>query len=179
MAPLDEKKELFLVLRAQTGDIGAFDELFRANQTRLFRYIRNLVGERDLAEDVLQDVFLIIYRKIGWLNEPKLFRAWMYRIATREAFRVLKKRARWREETLDDDVFKNIPVPEQKPAPFDVSMLAKVSPASRAVMMLHYLEDLTLKETADVLDISVGTVKSRLAYGLRILRGRMDPGEAR
>jgi RNA polymerase sigma-70 factor, ECF subfamily len=178
MDALDEKKrELFLVLRAQTGDITALDDLLRAVQSRFFRYILNLAANRELAEDILQDVFLIIYRKIGWLNDPQLFRSWVYRIATRETFRVLRKRARWSEAALDDEMLQNIAAPEVKTGEFDLSMLKSVSAASRAVMMLHYLEDLTLKETADVLDISVGTAKSRLAYGLRILRGQI--GEAK
>ena len=170
---VDKTSETFLVLRCQSGDREAFDLLFRSIQAGLWRYISNLAGEPGLADDVLQDVFLIIYRKIGWLNDPDLLRPWVYRIATRETFRVLKKRSRWREEPFDETTIATLAAPEVG-VDLDVKVLESVSPSSRAVLMLHYLEDLSLKETAEVLDISLGTVKSRLAYGLKTLRLRQD-----
>jgi RNA polymerase sigma-70 factor, ECF subfamily len=175
MDPFKEKKhELFLVLRAQTGDRAAFDELFIAVQSRFFRYIRHLVGDRELAEDILQEVFLIVYRKIKWLDDPKLFRAWTYRIASREAFRHIKNK-RLRPST-DEDVFATIPV-EEPDELFDKELLdrlpelvARLSPESRTAIVLHYLDEFSLRETAEILDISVGTAKSRVAYGLKVLR---------
>lgn len=176
---INPTKEIFLVLRSQSGDKQAFDELLRSVQTRLWRYISGLVGEPQLAEDILQEVFLILYRKIGWLNDPKLFRAWTYRIASRESFRYLKKEARWREQIRDEEILYQIPTVESGPE-YDSDLIAKipellaeVSPASRAVLILHYLEELTLSETAEILDISLGTAKSRLAYGLVNLRRRV------
>lgn len=165
--------EVFLVLRCQAGDREAFDELLRSIQTRLSRYIANLTRGSDLTDDILQEVFLIIYRKIGWLNDPQLFHPWVYRIATREAVRALKKRSKWREEKLDETVTECVAAPAAK-TELDISMLDRVSHASRAVLALHYLEEFSLVETADVLDISVGTVKSRLAYGLKQLRGQVN-----
>lgn len=175
---VDKTSETLLVLRCQSGDREAFDLLFRSIQARLWRYISNLSGGTGIADDVMQDVFLIIYRKIGWLNDPDLFRPWVYRIATRETFRVLKKRSRWREEPFDEVMIDELAAPEVG-VDLDVKMLECVSPASRAVLMLHYLEDLSLNETADVLDISIGTVKSRLAYGLKTLRSRIRLGETK
>ncbi len=172
-------KEILLVLRSQTGDKEAFDELLRSVQTRLWRYILSLAGNQQLAEDILQEVFLIIYRKIGWLNEPNLFRPWIYRIASRESFRYLKKEVNWRQQIRDDAILDQIPQVEREPE-YESELIAKipsllthVSPASRAVLILHYLDELTLSETAEILDISVGTAKSRLAYGLTVLRRRI------
>lgn len=169
-------KETFLVLRSQTGDVEAFDELLRSVQRSLYRYIVHLVGDRVLAEDILQEVFLIIYKKIGWLENPKLFRAWAYRITSRQSFRYLKKEMRWNGPLRDEEVLNGIMAVENE-AEFDVELksqipaaLAKVSPASRAVIILHYLDELTLGETAEILDISIGTAKSRLSYGLETLR---------
>ncbi|HLM61037.1 MAG TPA: sigma factor, partial [Pyrinomonadaceae bacterium] len=102
------KREIFLILRAQTGDREAFNELLKSIQTPLFRYIFRLVGEYGLAEDVTQEVFLIIYRKIRWLENPQLFRMWTYRIASREAFKRLKRERRWTEQIRDDEVLENI-----------------------------------------------------------------------
>lgn len=172
----DNINEVFYVVRSQSGDREALDLLLRSVQTGLWRYISRLVSDQALAEDVLQEVFMIVYRKIGWLNDPKLFRAWVYRIASRECFRYLKKEVRWREQIRDDEILNNVASVEDDPE-YDpeltariLEMLERVSPASRAVLILHYLDEYSLNETATILDISTGTVRSRLAYGLAKLR---------
>lgn len=167
------KRESFLVLRCQTGDREAFDELLRSMQDRLWRYISNLARDADLADDITQEVFLIIYRKIGWLDDPALFWPWVYRIATRTTFKALKKRSKGREEAFDEGHVVAAPVVEEN-VQLDARLLEGISPASRAVLVLHYVEDLSISETAEVLDISVGTTKSRLAYGLKLLRRKLD-----
>ena len=177
------KQEIFLILRAQSGDREAFEELLKSMQAALFRYIFRLVGEDGLAEDVTQEVFLIIYRKLRWLENPQLFRAWAYRIASREAFRRLKKERRWIEQIRDEEVLEKISARET-PEIYEPELIEKlptlisnVSPASRAVLILHYLDEMPLSEVAEVLDISLGTVKSRLAYGLASLRGKIKKEE--
>lgn len=166
------KQEIFLVLRAQAGDREALDELFKLVQEPLYRYIASLVGARTLAEDILQEVFILIYRKLRWLREPELFRPWAYRIATREAFRHLKRERRWTDSSVDETVLEELPAPVRDSlTPELVSQLVEqVSPASRAVIVLHYLHEMQLDEVADVLGVALGTVKSRLAYGLGSLR---------
>jgi len=170
------KQAIFLILRAQSGDREAFDELLKSIQTALFRYIFRLVGEYGLAEDVTQEVFLIIYRKIRWLENPQLFLVWTYRIASREAFRQLKKERHWTEQIRDEEVLEKIsdrePAEIYEPELIEKlpTLISNVSPASRAVLILHYLDEMSLSEVAEILDISTGTVKSRLAYGLASLR---------
>lgn len=169
-----QQHETFLVLRAQAGELVAFDELLRTVQAPLYRYVSGLTGgDGTLAEDVLQEVFILIYRKIGWLREPVLFRPWAYRIASRETFARLKKEKHWREQVRGEDVLETLPAAEtpERVSPEEIhAMLSSVSPASRAVLILHYLEDLSLAETAEILGLSIGTVKSRLAFGLQKLR---------
>lgn len=84
------KQEAQWVLGAQCDDREAIESLLRDVQPRLRRYLRSLVGKDDV-DDVLQDVLILIYRKLASLHTPKLFRPWGYRIASREAFRHLKK----------------------------------------------------------------------------------------
>ena len=91
-------QETRLVLRARAGDREALDALFRAVQKPLYALISSLVGEPHLAEDVLQEVFLLIYRKLAWLSQPELFRPWAYRIATRESFKRIKLERRWEDQ---------------------------------------------------------------------------------
>jgi len=169
------RQEARWVLRAQADDREALDELLRLVQEPHYRYIVSLVGQRALAEDILQEVFILIYRKLRWLREPELFRPWAYRIATREAFKHLKRERRWSEQSVDEAVLADLPVlPRDALAPVMLAQLvAQISPASRAVIVLHYLHELPLDEVADVLGIALGTVKSRLAYGLASLRKQL------
>lgn len=156
-----------LVLRAQSGDRDAFEALLKDIAPPLLRYVTRVVGEPALAEDVVQEALIAIVRKIAWLSDPSLFRAWAYRIASREAFRALKKRHV--TEPLEDLAYEETSIdPWQRERL--LASLDSLSPASRAVITLHYLEEMPLSEVAAVLDLTTGTVKSRLSYGLARLR---------
>ncbi len=177
----DARQETRWVLRAQTGDREALGALLKAVQEPLYRYISSLVGQPHLAEDILQEVFIRIYRKLGWLREPELFRAWAYRIAIREAVKHLKRERRWSDQVRDEEVLEALPSPPPR-AEMDRELIehlprlvASLSPASRAVIVLHYLHELSLDEVAAALKVPVGTVKSRLAYGLESLRRQFQP----
>lgn len=177
------EREGFLVLRAQSGDRAALDALLASVQEPLYRYVLSLVRERALAEDALQETFVRVYRKLGWLREPGLFRPWAYRIATREAFRHLKRERRWAEQVRDEDALRSLPAPpprEEVARELSARLresVAALPPASRAVVALYYLHEMSLEETAAVLGVPLGTVKSRLAYGLEALRGRLRGAE--
>ncbi len=177
------EQETWWVLRAQSGDRNALNELLKTIQEPLYRYISTLVRERPAAEDILQEVFIRIYRKLGWLREPHVFRAWAYQIATRETFRYLKRERRWADHVRDDAILKTIPaLPARAEFMSELpeligrlpQLVANLSPASRAVIVLYYLEEMSLDETAAVLEIPIGTVKSRLAYGLERLRRQFN-----
>jgi len=165
--------EPWLVVRAQSGDRGALEALLESVQRPLRRYLLGLIGDPSAADDVLQETLVRIYRKLPWLNDPALFRSWSYRIASREAFRFLSRRQHWKGREEDDSGLEARPdTPAVPPDRGDLERLvAQAPPASRAVLLLHYQNDLTIDEVAAVLGIPPGTVKSRLAYGLRRLRG--------
>ena len=138
----------------------------------LTRYVRAIVGPR-AAEDVSQEVMVTVYRKLWTLSSPDLFRPWMFRIASRSAFHYLKKRRRWPDYLRDDDALPELAAQDLSEVASRVDELLqdpRVTPASRAVLALHFKEGLTLPEVAAVLDVPLGTVKSRLAYGLAALR---------
>jgi RNA polymerase sigma-70 factor, ECF subfamily len=172
----DHEQQSWWILRAQSGSHEALNQLFKSIQEPLFRYIASLVNDRSLAEDILQEVFFRIYRKLKWLKEPAAFRAWTYQIATREVFRYLKRERHWREQVRDEDKLKLIRA-EYNDEVFPIELLqelpglvASLPPRSRAVIVLRYLHEMSLAETAAVLGIPLGTVKSRLSYGLEIMR---------
>ena len=164
------------VLQAQSGDREALDALLRRIQRPLYGYLARLSDDRALAEDLLQDVFLLVYRKLRWLRDPALFDVWVYRIASREVMRRMTADRRWRyvsdfESTIEE--MAAAPPPETfmpELLPRLPHLVGRLSPASRAVIVLHYLQEKSLSEVADILGISAGTTKSRLAYGLATLR---------
>ena len=169
-------RESWWVLQAQSGNREALNELFKSVQDPLFRYIVSLVRDQHLAEDILQEVFIRIYRKLSYLREPEAFRAWTYQIASREAFRHLNRERRWTDQVRDEATLTAVPANEHE-SEFPREMIetlpqlvGSLSPASRAVVVLFYLHEMSLVETAAVLEIPIGTVKSRLAYGLETLR---------
>src|SRR5271155_1033507 len=90
-APPDQT---LLVLLAQTGDRAALEQLLRDTHAPLRRYVTRLAGA-DLADDILQETSLQIFRKLPFLREPAVFRAWALRIASRIAVSHLKRAHRW------------------------------------------------------------------------------------
>ena len=173
------QRESWWVLQAQSGSHEALNELFKSVQEPLFRYIVSLVKDQHRAEDILQEVFIRIYRKLRWLREPEAFRAWTYQIASREAFRYLHRERHWDDQIRDEHTLTTLPAHEDEEFPRELieslpQLVRKLSPASRAVVVLFYLHGMSLPETAAVLDIPVGTAKSRLAYGLESLRRNFE-----
>jgi RNA polymerase sigma-70 factor (ECF subfamily) len=173
MTPQDE---VMWALRAQCGDRDAIEHLLRSVQGPIHRYVARLVGTTD-ADDVVQDVLVAIASNVVWLLEAGLFRAWAFRIASRAAFSHLRRVRRRGIEDSADLVLASLPAPEPPP---DNALLAELldgdvlSPASRAVLVLHFQEEMELAEVAAVLEIPLGTVKSRLAYGLKTLRRYLE-----
>jgi len=167
------KQEAQWVLRAQCDDREALESLLRSVEPPLFRYVRGLVGEDD-AEDVLQDVLILICRNLAFLHTPELFRPWIYRIASRESFRHLRKQKRRPDRGLDEPVpLEELAVSAVAPSTEMLESLIEadtLTPASRAVLALHFQQELSLPEVSAILEIPLGTVKSRLASGLAALR---------
>ena len=161
------------MLQAQCADREALERLLHTVQPALQRYIRRITGPT-LADDVMQETFIVVASKLKWLEDPDLFRPWLFRIASRLAFRQLRKERRWRS---DDSQLEYLPAPDVNPP--DTRLLKLIdsdilSPASRAVMALHFEQEMSLPEVAAILEIPLGTVKSRLAYGLAAIRKHLD-----
>ena len=166
--PVDES---WVVLHAQSGSRAHLEELALLAQRFLAPRLRALFDEPSDAEDTLQDALFTICRRVPSLKDPRLFRPWAHRIAMRAAWRAvegIRRRSRMRDDDIDPDT---IPDTDLARANQDISeLLGNMSPASRVVMTLHYVEGLTLEATAAELGVAPGTVKSRLAYGLKQLR---------
>ena len=119
---------------------------------------------------------MLIARKLASLREIEWLRAWAYRIATRQALRHGRTSRRWREALRGEEALDALPMPETAGDTGTLriedveELLRDLTPASEVVLRMHYLDGLTHVEIAEALEIPVGTVKSRLAYGLATLR---------
>lgn len=164
------------MLRAQCGDHDALEYLLRSIQPALQHFVRGVVRTSN-ADDVSQDVLVIVCHKLTSLHTPELFTPWAFCIASRCAFRHLKREKRWPEQPKEESELDQLPAQNvysstqvlQELLPID-----SLSPASRAVLVLHFQEELSLVEVAAILDLPLGTVKSRLAYGLAAIRKHVN-----
>jgi RNA polymerase sigma-70 factor (ECF subfamily) len=180
-ATVSARAELTLrVARAQAGGRQELDRLLRDHQEPLYRHVRAITKDRETAFDALQNCLLLIARQLPGLRDPRWFKAWAYRIATREAVRLAKREVRIRDLREAAALAEPVEAPEPE-APFDAAVLracadrlAELPPACQIVLRLHYFEDMTFVEIAEALEIPVGTAKSRLAYGLALLRRMMS-----
>ena len=169
----------WIVLRCQSGDSRAFDDLVRMMERPLLYYATKLVGSPAHALDVLQETWLLAFRGIRRLKDPESLRPWLYRLAHGVAVdRIRRNVARERAEEAHLDG-----VPDSVEPAFSASdgaaihrALDELEPAHREVLVLHFLEDLTVAEIAGIVKRPEGTVKSRLFHARRAMRALLERG---
>ena len=178
---LDRLHELLLVREAQQGQAEAFQTLVDAYEQRLLYFIRRILGEEDRSLDVLQDVWLTAINRLSSLRSAEAFRVWLYRIARDKAVDAVRSRQREREvladiaESLSDEPVDQIESNfTTENVEFIHHALGLLSAAHREVLTLRFLEDMSLEEVSQVVGCSIGTVKSRLHYGQRLLRQKIE-----
>ncbi|HEY1322946.1 MAG TPA: RNA polymerase sigma factor [Streptosporangiaceae bacterium] len=168
---------LFLAVEAQVrlaqrGDPLAMDALLTELAPWVGRVCCAIALDR--GEDAMQETLITVLRNLPTLREPKALRAWVRRIAVRESLRLVSDH---RAVPVPD-----LPEPPELPADdldtaLDVRQtLERLSPAQRAVLVLRHLEDLSEEETAQLLGVPEGTVKSRLHRAQRSFRERWEEG---
>jgi RNA polymerase sigma-70 factor (ECF subfamily) len=170
-----------LVERARSGDLGAFSDLARASITQLYAVATLILHDRDGAEDAVQDALVLAWQGIHALREPDAWEAWLHRLTVRACYKhAHKERRRISVELsgLPGPELVGEPDPSTSVLDHDVLMheIGQLPIDQRAVMVLHYYLDQPLSKTADILDIPVGTAKSRLHHGLVALRHSMHEG---
>lgn len=161
----------YLVMACQDGQDGAWDKLVRRWQQRLWQHAYRLTGRADAAWEVTQNAWLGIVKGVHKLNDPARFRFWAYRIITNKSadwIRVHKRRKEKTQELAED--------PPARPARHgDVAeLLEGLGHQQRAILSLRYVEEFSISEIADILDIPQGTVKSRLFQARNELRKRLE-----
>jgi RNA polymerase sigma-70 factor (ECF subfamily) len=178
----EKRKDEWLVVRCQLGERPAFDELIQIWHEPLWKYLRRMTGDDEAAGEVTQDVWLRVLRGIGRLRDGARLRAWLFGIARRALM------DRWRDRyaapAISDVELSEIAA-EETPGDLeeDLAMmqheLTQLPVIEREVLTLFYLQELTLAEVADVLDVPVGTVKSRLFRARQLLRRELVSKGAR
>jgi RNA polymerase sigma-70 factor (ECF subfamily) len=160
--------------RAREGDAAAFASLVRQHQRSVFSIGYRMLGRRDAAEDLAQDVFLQLYRKLDSIESPDHLGFWLRRVASNLAIDWLR-RASWTTQPLETVAEPADTQPEEDPLMTRAlsRLLEELAPAARAVMVLRYQEDRDVAEIAMTLDMPENTVKSHIKRSLTALRGKM------
>jgi len=177
----DPRQDELLTIRCQMGERAAFDALIAHWHEPLWRYLRRLAGNDDAARDLAQDTWLRVLRGIASLREPAKLRPWLFGIARRVAMDRLRFEYVRR---VADDAVDELAAPESDPdlesesAALEAGMATLPLP-EREALTLFYLQELTIEEIALLLEVPLGTVKSRLFRARQSLRRELSNGGTR
>ena len=157
----------WLALRCQTGEAGAFEDLIAVMERPLLYYAASLTGDPDSGLDVLQEVWIKVFRGMRKQKDPGSLRSWLYSITHGIVVDRIRKnisRERAEEVQLEDFQEAEEPTFAEDDAEAIHQALGEIGVKHREVLVLHFLEDLSMAEIAEVVGCSEGTVKSRIHY---------------
>lgn len=181
-----------LIQRLASGDRSAFREMVETYKKKIYFLALDMVGNPSDAEDISQEVFLRVFRSFKTFHQDAKLGAWLYRITYNASIDHLRKRA-LTPEPIEDEALEGIYQSQPQIAEPQASLnpavaaergllqdriekaLANVSPREKAVFLLRHYEDLSLKEIAESLELTVGSVKSYLFRAVRKLRTELVP----
>jgi RNA polymerase sigma-70 factor (ECF subfamily) len=172
------------VRRLQRGDIEAFSGLVERHQKSIFNLVYRLLGDYDDAVEVSQETFLSAFRSIKSFRGDASFSTWLYRIAVNHANTRRKSAALWQKRTAPLEFVE--PPSDGEADPVNAVLrnelrehvqwaLNRLAPEDATIILLRDLQDVTYEEVAQVLEIPIGTVKSRLHRARQALKARLAP----
>ena len=184
------RDEAQLVMELQAGSDAAFDYLVTYYHAGVYNLVYGILADAADAADVTQDVFLRVFRGIRGFRGGSSLKTWLYRVSVRQALN--HRRWCWRHHRqqisidAEDDGRTAMDLPDEEATPFEQlatremqstvrRALAAVPPLFRSAVILRDLEGLSYEEIAEILEVSVGTVKSRILRGRRTLKEILDP----
>jgi len=166
----------WLVLSSQQGDHDAFEELSHYWQQRLFLYVMNRLRNEEAAKETVQECMISISRGIRSVRDPVAFPKWCFQIAERRCADWLRKTIREREkmQTLSEhyEVIQGTEHSETEKLENKLTVqqaLAQIDGKLALILRLHYLESFSVMEIAEITQVPIGTVKSRLYYARKTL----------
>jgi RNA polymerase sigma-70 factor (ECF subfamily) len=176
----DDRSDLVLVAAAQGGDRAALDILLRRHHDRVRAVAHRMTGNTADAADATQEALIAIVRGLPRFDGRSQFTTWLYRVTTNACLDELRRRRR-RPIPVDDDTRPDAALPARDAAAVDRIViddaLAQLPPEFRIPVVLRDLADLDYAEIAEVLEVPVGTVKSRIARGRAQLAARLGNPE--
>lgn len=177
-----------LIGKLQTGSLDALGVLYDRHRKLVYRTALAITGDAEAAGDLLQDVFLRLHRFADHIDIQRPLEPWLYRMTTNLSYTWVKRRQRW-FYSLEDlaewisgthrDTPANLAETDETWRLVQQAVLS-LPLSHRGVVVLYYVNDLSLQEISEILDIPVGTVKSRLHYGRQALKKHLGflTGEA-
>lgn len=172
-----------LIKRIGRGDRQALSELYARYQRVLFSYLLQLTPDYGLAEELLQDTLVAIWKSAHSFEGRSSVLTWLIGIARRQAHNTLRQRKIFLTDLSEVEA---MPAPDLEPEEVVLAGVARtelteafrrLAPVHREVLLLTFVQELSYQETATILDVPVGTVKSRLSNARRALRAILDAKE--
>jgi RNA polymerase sigma-70 factor (ECF subfamily) len=176
------EQEQLPVRQARAGDPEAWNALFERYQMPLYVYVCELVHDEQASLDIVQETFARASRHIGSLREDGKFGGWLFGIAHQQCIqRWRRERQRQFEEPLDEvgaicndeENPSEILVRQEQEAAL-MRLLDQLPAPQRSVLLLHFMEDFSLEEIAEITGAQLGTVKSRMHYAKKALRQLLE-----
>jgi RNA polymerase sigma-70 factor (ECF subfamily) len=168
------------VARMAAGERAALAELYASHRGALLAYLRSLVDDPGLAEEVLQDTLYAAWIGAAGFGQRASVRVWLLGIARRRAYDALRRRT---IRAVASDELDAVPDPDPEPESLAVAgaeraalraALARLRPLHREVLVLNFMQELPYRDIADVLGVPIGTVMSRLHHAKRALRVELE-----
>lgn len=174
---MDSKKQLEnIVIRCKNSQREAFETLFEIYQPRLKYYVRRLNSSGE-TDDILQVVWMKVFRRIQKLKNNNSFSVWLYRIARNEVFLRFRKNEKFVELPQEQELTEHSDDNHEFSAEDAEQLhnaLNKIQPYHREVLMLSFMEQMNYQQIAEVIECSIGTVRSRIFYAKQFLRKEME-----
>jgi RNA polymerase sigma-70 factor (ECF subfamily) len=176
----EQVRELDLIRRSQQGDTSAFGELVTKYRPRIFQSVYCIVNNEDDTWDIVQEAFLVSWLSIQRFEHRASFYTWLYSITINITRNSLRRQGRRKEVELSDSIPDAALGPERNCQHGEIRQwvtwaLAELSQQQRTVVVLKELQGLQYREIAQVLNLSIGTVMSRLFYARRRLQSLLSP----
>lgn len=166
MVPAADEGDSSLIARATAGDLAAARALYDRHAARIYRLAYRMCGDRDLAGDLTQDVFVRVFRQLGQFRGESAFTTWLHRVAVTTCLNTLRKvkRFRGREVDLDDAQDHGVQAPDRDPVLHAAltTAIEGLPDSLRIALVMHAIEGYTHVEIAAALGIAEGTSKSRV-----------------
>lgn len=188
---VEADSDAIIVQRVQAGEVDAFDQLILKYRERLFAIIYNLTANREDAADLTQDTFIKAFQSISRFKGKSSFFTWIYRIAVNTTYTYLRRNRLRRffsfetinDELAPDEIVEALTAKSNLPREGAMRELQEklnealqtLSLKHRTVVVLFEIESLSHQEIAEVMNCSVGTVRSRLHYAKQQLQAKLQP----